>query len=125
MTKHSSAGLNAMVPANIRRIAVDSAIPANPIASKSNTIVPGPEKGSVGKTSVPIAEGAWTVKVAATLPAAGFRFRGVKLQLPPAGSPAQASPTASLKPFLGITVIVNVPEDPGATARVDALMDIE
>jgi hypothetical protein len=46
----------------------------------------------------------------------------LKPQFAPAGKPEHASPTASLNPFLGVTVTVKVPEAPFATLRAELLI---
>ena len=85
-------------------------------------IFPAPGNGPLHETSVPLALAVSTVKVVETAPAAGFTFGGLKLQFAPAGKPEHASPSGSLNPFLGVTVIVKVPEAPFATVRDELLI---
>ena len=76
----------------------------------------------MGGASVPAAVGSRTVKVADTAPAIGITVCGLNAQLPASGKPAQVKPTACLNPFLGATVTVRFPEDPGATESDELLI---
>jgi len=98
------------------------ASPASPIAKINKGILADPGNEPLDGTSVPPAPGACTVKVVATAPPAGVTLGGLKPQFAPSGKPEHASPTASLNPFLGVTVIVKVPEAPFATVRDELLI---
>lgn len=107
------------------RLRAKTKIPASAIAQTYRAILPGPGNEPRAGISVPLVPAACTVKVVATAPPAGVTLGGLKLQLAPAGNPEHARPTACLNPFLGVTVIVKVPEAPFATVSDELLIASE
>ncbi len=96
--------------------------PASPIAKINKGILADPGNEPFDGNSFPLAPGACTVNVVARAVPSGVTLGGLKLQFAPAGKPEHASPTGSLNPFLGVTVIVKVPEAPFATVRAELLI---
>lgn len=121
----SNAGANLAVQITDRLFTEVPAILANASIKIQNAGWSGKEKSPLGEISVSMAAGAWTVRVVTALPAVGFMFCGLKLQFPPAGKPEHASPMICLNPFLGVSVIVKLPEDPCLTVMDDLLIDSE
>jgi hypothetical protein len=110
------------VAATDRLFPATLASPASPIAKINKGILADFGNEPLDGTSVAPAPGVCTVKVVATAPPAGVTLGGLKPQFAPAGKPEHASATASLNPFLGVTVIVKVPEAPFATLRDELLI---
>ena len=66
-----------------------------------------------------------TVRVVVTAAPLGVTLAGEKMQPISAGNPEQSNVTAWLKPLLGVTVRVDLPEDPAAMVRAVGLAEIE
>jgi len=98
------------------------AIPQIPRAKIYKAVGSNRRNAPIGGACVPAAVGRYTVKVADTAPAIGITVCGLNVQLPAAGKPAQVKPTACLNPFLGATVTVRFPEDPGAMESDELLI---
>jgi len=112
-------------PVSHRLLPAALATPPSPIVNMQNAKTAQLENGGVDKPCTAMTEGTSTVNVVAKAPPDGFTFCGLKLQAAPAGRPAHAKVRVWLNPFSGETLIIRVPDPPGATVRDELLSERE